>query len=99
MPISSARSAAFEALLRVETTNAYATELLHSAKFATFSSADHGLLTEIVMGVLRWRGVLDEKIAPHVKQPLPKLDIEVLTALRLGAYQLMFLDRIPAHAA
>ena len=51
------------------------------------------------MGVLRWRGRLDERIAEHSSQPLAKLDLEVLTALRLGAYQILFLDRIPRHAA
>ena len=99
MPISAARAAAFEILMRVETTEAYASELLHSEKFAKLSAADHGLLTELVMGVLRWRGALDEQIAQRVRQPLAKFDVEVLSALRLGAYQLLFLDRIPAHAA
>jgi 16S rRNA (cytosine967-C5)-methyltransferase len=51
------------------------------------------------MGVLRWRGVLDARIAERSSQPAAKLDVEVLTALRLGAYQLLFLDRIPRHAA
>ena len=51
------------------------------------------------MGVLRWRGVLDDKVAAFSSQLLARLDREVLTALRLGAYQLLFLDRIPAHAA
>ena len=99
MLISAARAAAFEILMRVEATDAYASELLHSAKFSKLSSADHGLLTALVMGVLRWRGALDEEIARHIRQPLAKLDIEVLSALRLGAYQLLFLDRIPARAA
>lgn len=99
MAISAARGAALEILARVEATHSYASELLHSGKFANLSSADHGLLTELVMGVLRWRGALDQEISQHVRQPLPKLDIEVLSALRLGAYQLLFLTRIPAHAA
>src|SRR6266567_7063892 len=99
MPVSPSRAAAFEILMRVETTDAYASELLHSARFAKLSAADHGLLTELVMGVLRWRGVLDDKIAEHTSQPLTKLDREVLIALRLGAYQLLFLDRVPKHAA
>ena len=99
MPVSPARAAAFEILLRIETTDSYASELLHSSRFAKLSGADHGLLTEFVMGVLRWRGVLDDKIAEHTSQPLTKLDREVLIALRLGAYQLLFLDRIPKHAA
>jgi len=99
MSVSPARAAAYEILLRTETAGAYASELLHSPRFAKLSTADHGLLTELVMGVLRWRSVLDKRIAEHSSQPLPKLDKEVLSALRLGAYQLLFLDRIPIHAA
>src|SRR6266487_1376267 len=99
MPVSPARAAAFEILLRIETTDSYASEMLHSARFAKLSPVDHGLTTELVMGVLRWRGVLDLRIAEHTSQPLTKLDREVLIALRLGTYQLLFLDRIPRHAA
>src|SRR5690349_15542749 len=99
MPVSPARATAFDILLRVETTDAYASELLHSSRVSRLSSADHGLATEIVMGVLRWRSALDQEIAKHLSQPIAKLDTEVLTALRTGAYQLLFLDRIPAHAA
>lgn len=99
MPISPPRAAAFEILLRIDATDAYASEMLHSSRFFKLSPSDHGLLTELVMGVLRWRGVLDQSIAQHSAQSLPKLDKEVLTALRLGAYQLLFLDRIPSHAA
>src|SRR4030095_7544627 len=99
MPVSPARTAAFEILLRIETTEAYASELLHAARFAKLSPADHGLLTELVMGVLRWRSTLDMRIAEHTSQPLTKLDREVLIALRLGAYQVSFLDRVPRHAA
>ena len=99
MPVSPARVAAFDILLRVETTDAYASELLHSSRTARLPGADHGLATEIVMGVLRCRSVLDEQIAVYLDKPLAKLDSEVITALRIGAYQLLFLDRIPAHAA
>ena len=99
MPVSPARAAAFDILMRIETTDAYASELLHSSRVATLSPADHGLATELVMGVLRWRGVLDDYIAAHVHQPLSKFDIEVITALRIGTYQLRFLERIPVHAA
>src|SRR5215469_3373215 len=123
MPVSPARAAAFEILMRIEETAAYASEMLHSARFAKLAAADHGLMTELVMGVLRWRSVLDETIAdfsgaPRAK-PLPpkvgssgapqsggtpsdprlRFDLEVLTALRLGLYQLVFLDRVPRHAA
>jgi len=51
------------------------------------------------MGVLRRRGELDHAIGQVVRRPLSKLDPEVLCALRIGAYQLLRLDRVPAHAA
>jgi 16S rRNA (cytosine967-C5)-methyltransferase len=51
------------------------------------------------MGVLRWRSQLDEIIASWSKAPPHKLDLEVATALRIGAYQLTHLERVPAHAA
>jgi 16S rRNA (cytosine967-C5)-methyltransferase len=99
MPISPARIAAFDILLRVEREDSYASELLHSSRYADLSTADHGLATELVMGVLRWRSFLDEKIAQRSSQKLTRLDPEVLTALRLAAYQLLFLDRVPERAA
>jgi 16S rRNA (cytosine967-C5)-methyltransferase len=99
MPISPARVAAFDILLRVERDDSYASELLHSSGNAGLSSADHGLATELVMGVLRWRSLLDQNIAERSSQKLTRLDPEVLTALRLAAYQLLFLDRVPERAA
>jgi len=99
MPISPARMAAFDILLRVEREDSYASELLHSSRYENLSSADHGLTTELVMGVLRWRSLLDNRIAEHSSQKLDRLDQEVLTALRLGVYQLLFLDRVPERAA
>ena len=99
MPISPARTAAFDILVRVERTAAYASELLHSVKYEKLSSEDHGLTNELVMGVLRWRSLLDAQIANVSSQSPEKLDLEVLTALRIAAYQVLFLDRIPVRAA
>jgi len=98
MAVSPARAAAFDIVLRVEQQDAYASELLHSSRFAKLSPQDHGLTTELVMGVLRWRSLLDTEIASASSQKLEKLDIEVLIALRLAAYQLMFLERVPDRA-
>src|SRR5256885_5640819 len=98
MAVSPARAAAFDILLRVEQQDAYASELLHSFGFAKLSPQDHGLTTELVLGVLRWRSLLDTEIASASSQKLEKLDIEVLIALRLAAYQLMFLERVPDRA-
>jgi 16S rRNA (cytosine967-C5)-methyltransferase len=96
--VSPARVAAFNILLRVERESAYAVELLHSALLNGLSPIDRNLATEIVMGVLRWRSVLDETIARLSFTPFRKLDFEVLTALRMGVYQKQFLTKVPAHA-
>ena len=99
MPVSPARAAAFDILLRVEQQDAYASELLHSDRLDKLSVADRGLTTEIVMGVLRWRSRVDDAIAAQSSRPLDKLDPQVLTALRLAAYQILYLSRVPARAA
>src|SRR2546429_6500633 len=83
MAVSPARAAAFDILLRVERQDAYASELLHSSRFANLSTQDHGLTTELVMGELRWRSLLDRKIASVSSPKLDKLDTEDLIALRL----------------
>jgi 16S rRNA (cytosine967-C5)-methyltransferase len=97
--ISPARVAAFSILLRVQRESSYAVELLHSGLLDELSPVDRNLTTEIVMGVLRWRSVLDETIARLSFTPFRKLDFEVLTALRMGVYQKQFLSKVPAHAA
>jgi 16S rRNA (cytosine967-C5)-methyltransferase len=97
--VSPARSAAFDILLRVEQQDSYASELLHAPRNSQLSPSDHRLATELVMGVLRWRSSLDSAIARVSAQPLNKIDTEVLAALRLGAYQILFLDRVPNRAA
>lgn len=99
MSVSPARAAAFDILLRVEQEDSYASEMLHSKLCSHLTAQDQGLTTELVMGVLRWRSSLDEAIAQVSSQNLPRLDPEVLIALRLGAYQLGWLDRVPARAA
>jgi 16S rRNA (cytosine967-C5)-methyltransferase len=99
MPVSPARAAAFDILLRVERESSYASELLHSSAYERLSTPDHALATELVMGVLRWRSLLDADIATASSQSLAKLDLEILIALRLGLYQFRWLDRIPHRAA
>jgi len=96
---SPARAAAFDILLRVERESSYASELLHSAAYESLSTTDHALATELVMGVLRWRATLDDEIAQTSSQAISRLDLEVLTALRLALYQLRRLDRVPPRAA
>ena len=97
--MSPARAAALDILLRVERESSYASELLHSRTYDRLTTVDHSLAIELVMGVLRWRSLLDSKIAEYSSQKLDKLDLEILTALRLAVYQLGWLSRIPARAA
>ncbi len=94
--IASARLAAFDILRKVEK-GGYASDLLlHDT--AVLDSRDAGLAAEIVFGVLRYRAQLDYLIA-HFSGRSGKLDPEVRIALRMGIYQLRYLERIPAHAA
>jgi 16S rRNA (cytosine967-C5)-methyltransferase len=94
--ISPARSAAYDVLIRVET-GAWASDLL-AARSAALDSRDAGLAAEIVFGVLRFRAQLDFLIARYSGKTA-RLDPEVAVALRMGVYQLRYLERVPAHAA
>ena len=97
--VSPARREAFRILLAVEQGQSHSDDLLRGKAVSALSAADRNLTTALVMGVLRWQIWLDGWFRPTLKRPNAKLDAEVLTALRLGAFQLRFLDRIPAHAA
>ena len=77
---------------------AFSSDLL-ARETAGLESRDAGLAEEIALGVLRRRGAIDWIIQKLSGRPVQKLDREVLAALRMGVYQLRWLDRIPAHAA
>ncbi len=93
---AAARILAFDILRRVET-GAWASDLL-LAHSGGLDSRDAGLASEIVFGTLRYRAQLDFLIE-HYSGRRRKLDIEVRIALRMGIYQLRYLERIPSHAA
>jgi 16S rRNA (cytosine967-C5)-methyltransferase len=94
--LTPARIAAFDILRQVEA-GGYASDLLLT-RTAAFDSRDAGLASAIVFGVLRYRAQLDYLIG-HYSGRTQKLDPEVSIALRMGIYQLRYLERIPAHAA
>jgi 16S rRNA (cytosine967-C5)-methyltransferase len=98
-PISPAREAAFAILDRVATTSAHSDDLLHGPGMSALSQADRNLATALVLGVLRWQIALDARMQPLLRRPDLALPTPVATALRIGAFQLQHLDRIPAHAA
>ncbi len=93
------REAALRVLHAVETRNAFSDRLLDGAHGETRDPRDEALLHELVKGTLRWRGRLDWALDPLVHIGLHKLTPWIRNVLRLGAYQLLFLDRVPAHAA
>jgi 16S rRNA (cytosine967-C5)-methyltransferase len=95
-----ARSIAHEVLVRVETTDAFADVLLAARLGRTrLGLADRALATRLVYGTLAWQGRIDHQLAALLHVPLLSLEAGVRAALRLGAYQLLFLDRVPAYAA
>ncbi|HUK54396.1 MAG TPA: 16S rRNA (cytosine(967)-C(5))-methyltransferase RsmB [Candidatus Binatia bacterium] len=100
MKVSPARAAAFDALLRVERDAAFATDALDAIlRRSAAARDDAALATELTLGVLRWRGLLDFLIERCTSRSVETLDREVLLALRLGLYQLRYLSRVPASAA
>ena len=60
---------------------------------------DHALLRELVLGTLRWLRFIDHVLVTAAQRPLDRIQRALLAPLRIGAYQLFFLDRVPPHAA
>lgn len=96
---SSAREIAYDVLRRVEAEGAYASDLLHTELGPGVPTNEAALATELTLGVLRWRRLLDFLLDRHLEKPVARLDLPVALALRIGLYQLRFLERIPARAA
>ncbi|MEO6333875.1 MAG: 16S rRNA (cytosine(967)-C(5))-methyltransferase RsmB [Pyrinomonadaceae bacterium] len=96
MKISPARRAAFEILNRIDIDRAFSSVLLPHYE-STLSPSDRGLCHELVLGVLRRRIYLDAIIGKLAGQK--KLDTVVRNAVRLGAYQITSLNKIPTYSA
>jgi len=93
-----ARMVAYGILSRVEAGDAFA-DILLERELRALDARDSALATELVYGVLRWRIKIDWIIDYFSKIKVKKLEHSVLTAMRLGVYQLLFLTRIPSQAA
>jgi 16S rRNA (cytosine967-C5)-methyltransferase len=95
------RELARSVLERVEQSGSFANRALSAAldRAPTMSAADRGLATELVYGVLRRRSRLDRALDALASRGLSGVDPRARIALRVGAYQILFLDRIPAYAA
>jgi 16S rRNA (cytosine967-C5)-methyltransferase len=99
-PPAPARAVAARALQRVADDDAFADLVLEAEITARkLAERDAALATELVYGTLRWQRYLDWVLAPHSRRPLATLDARVLVLLRMTAYQVAFLERIPPFAA
>jgi len=94
------RGLAVKILNRVERTDAYLEKLLdNELKTAELNGPDKALLYEIVHGVTRWQGRLDWILNGFYKGQFSKAIPNLKNGLRVALYQILFLDRIPDHAA
>lgn len=95
-----ARGVALRVLERVEADGAYADLALRAALAQSgLDARDRAFATELAYGTLRWRGHLDFLLARVLDRPLDRIEDRVRAVLRLGAYQLVFCDRVPDAAA
>lgn len=94
------RLIALRVLERVQRAGAYA-DLLLSATLArsSLTAPDRAFATDLVYGTLRWRGRIDFMLSQLLVKDLEKLEPLVATALRIGAYQILFSEKVPATAA
>ncbi len=96
--ISPARLAAFEILQKIELDRAFSSALLPIYE-EKLQAKDRALCHTLTLGVLRNQIYLDRLTETLTAKKIYKFDLAVLLALRIGLYQLLFLDKIPAHAA
>jgi 16S rRNA (cytosine967-C5)-methyltransferase len=98
--IAPARACAYAVVRRVFEQDAWADRALHGeARRLALDARDLALATQLSYGTVQRVATLDHVIERLTRRAPAKLDAPVLAALRLGVFQLVFLDRIPAHAA
>jgi 16S rRNA (cytosine967-C5)-methyltransferase len=96
--MTSARLAAVKVLAAVERGRTTLAAEMDRARPEIATGRDRSLFFEIVAGTLRWRNELDALLTRYSRRPLDALDANVRAILRIGAYQLRHLDRVPVHA-
>lgn len=95
------RAAALDILNRLDASDTTLDSLLNetSPLVDGLSRHDRALFNHLVYGVLRWRLQLDAVIGAYASRPLNKMSLAVRNILRLGLFQIRFMDRIPPSAA
>ncbi len=99
MTATPARRAAYRVLLDVERGSMDLPQGLAGARAHLDDRRDQALAAAIAIGTLRWRGALDYLIEHFARRSVDAIDPEVLTVLRLSAYQVVYLTRVPPAAA
>lgn len=94
-----ARSLTVHILTRVEEEGAYANLLLQHNLESLTQARDKQLVTTLVNGTLKHRLTLDYALRQHLRKPMSNLPVPVRGILRSGAFQLLYLERIPPAAA
>ena len=99
--MKSARQIAFEALLKVHKDGAYSNLVLDSLlkDNPELDERDKAFICNIVYGTLDRLILIDYNLGLYLNQPVKKLKPELHTVLRMGAYQLLFMDKVPSRAA
>ena len=98
--MTTARTVALDVLLEIRRKEAFVQELLDDAfKKSDLAPPDRRLATQLVLGVVRRRASLDLLIRRVVTRESHRIEAWIWEALRLGALQLAYLDRIPAYSA
>lgn len=94
------RHAALRTLLQLAGGTLHADDLIdRELSQGSLNGPDRGLYSQLVFGVLRRQGTLDHYLGHLVNQPLHRLEEQVRQLLRLGLFQLIYLNRVPPHAA
>jgi 16S rRNA (cytosine967-C5)-methyltransferase len=97
--VAPARRAAWRVLQTTAQSGSDLAASLEHHRQSLTDSRDRALMSELVLGVLRWRAALDHAIAWAGQREAGAFDAGVLDILRIGAYQLLHLSRVPASAA
>ena len=96
----SARQAAYQVLMRCRKNGAWSEDAVSSEiTKCGLDNRDGALCSRIAIGVMQNTELLDYYISCYCSMPLKKLDPRLLDILRLSAYQLLFMDKIPVSAA
>ena len=97
--VQTTRELAVYLLTRVERGGAYADRLLASRHVSELEPRDRSFVRELVLGVLRWKLRLDHIIGTYYNNDINSLQPEIRNIIRLGLYQMMFMDSIPDWAS